>query len=280
VVAILAGMLSSQLGASLAKGLFPALGAVGATALRLVMAAVVLSIFYRPWRGHLIRHARESGHAWDLAGYGFSLAFMNLAFYLALARAPMGVVVAVEFIGPLAVALASSRRSADFLWVVTAVCGLVLLVPWRAGLASADALGLGLALLSGVGWAGYIVFGTRAGAAHGGNGVAMGMVLGALLILPVGGPGLVAASPGWTLLATGLAVALLSSAIPYVLEIHAMQALPTRTFGIFMSVEPAVAALVGLFVLGEHLSLWQGLGIAGVVAASLGSAATSRQSAA
>ena len=276
VVAILAGMLSSQLGASLAKGLFPALGPVAATTLRLLLAAAVLALFYRPWRGGLLRNARASGHGWDLAGYGFCLAFMNLAFYLALARAPMGVVVAVEFTGPLAVAIAASRRPVDFLWVLLALCGLLLLVPWRAGLASADAVGLGLALLSGLGWAGYIVFGTRAGAAHGGRGVALGMILSAMLILPVGGSSLVAAAPGWMLLSTGFAVALLSSAIPYVLEIHAMQVLPTRTFGIFMSVEPAIATLVGLAVLGEHLSLVQLSGIAGVVAASLGSAATSR----
>jgi hypothetical protein len=178
----------------------------------------------------------------------------------------MGVVVAVEFTGPLAVAIAASRRPVDYLWVLLALCGLLLLVPWQAGLASADAAGLGLALLSGLGWAGYIVFGTRAGAAHGGSGVALGMILSAMLILPVGGAALVAAAPGWMLLATGLAVALLSSAIPYVLEIHAMQALPTRTFGILMSVEPAIATLVGLIVLGEQLSMPQLTGIAGVAA--------------
>ncbi len=277
IAAVLAGMLASQLGASLAKSLFPALGPVAATTLRLLLAAAVLSLFYRPWRGGLLRNARASGHGWDLAGYGFSLAFMNLAFYLALARAPMGVVVAVEFTGPLAVAIGASRRPVDFLWVLLAVCGLLVLVPWQAGLASADAAGLGLALLSGLGWAGYIVFGTRAGAAHGGSGVALGMILSATLILPVGGAALVTAAPGWMLLATGLAVALLSSAIPYVLEIHAMQALPTRTFGILMSVEPAIATLVGLVVLGEQLSMPQLAGIAGVVCASLGSAATSRQ---
>lgn len=272
---IVLAMCSIQYGAALAKGLFPVLGPLGATTLRLVLAALLLALVFRPWRGGL----PAGGRRW-IAGYGIALGLMNLCYYLALARAPMGIVVAVEFTGPLAVAIAASRRPVDFLWVLLAVAGLLLLVPWRSGAASVDGAGLGLALLSGFFWALYIVFGTRAGAVHGGRGVALGMVVAALVALPFGGDLLRDAVLDWKILGLGLAVATLSSALPYVLEMHAMQQMPTRTFGIFMSVEPAIAALAGFLFLGERLSALQFVAIACVVLASLGSAATSRRPAA
>ncbi|MEN9704165.1 MAG: hypothetical protein RLZZ393_44 [Pseudomonadota bacterium] len=272
--AIVAAMCSIQYGAALAKGLFLPLGPAGATSLRLVLAAVLLAAVYRPWHGGIRR-----GHRLALLGYGASLGFMNLFYYLALDRAPMGVVVALEFTGPLAVAIAASRRPVDFLWVLLAVGGLLLLVPWHGGGSHATAVGLGFALLSGLFWALYIVFGTRVGAEHGGRGVALGMVVAAVVAAPFG---MVHGIQGWAsgpVFGLGLAVALLSSAVPYVLEMRAMQTLPTRTFGIFMSLEPAIATLAGLFFLGEQLSPLQVAAIGCVVAASLGSAATSRHEA-
>jgi inner membrane transporter RhtA len=264
-------MCSIQYGASLAKGLFPALGPVGATTLRLVLAASLLGVAYRPWRGGL-----PPGQRAAVAGYGVALGFMNLCYYLALDRVPMGVVVALEFTGPLAIAIWASRRPLDFLWVLMAVAGLLLLLPWQGAATALDPVGLGLALLSGFFWALYIVFGTRAGAAHGGRGVALGMVVAALVVLPFGAGSATTAMLDWRILGLGLAVALLSSALPYVLEMRAMQALPTRTFGIFMSLEPAIAAVAGFLFLGEQLSALQLAAIGCVMAASLGSAASSQ----
>ena len=204
-----------------------------------------------------------------------SLGLMNLFYYLALQRVPMGIVVAIEFLGPLAVAIAASHRPRDFLWVLLALTGLVLLLPVQAGTASLDLVGVGFALLAGTGWALYIVFGTRAGAGHGLRSVALGMIIGAVVVLPIGGAvaGKAMLNPGALPLA--LAVAILSSALPYVLEMYAMTRMPTRAFGIFMSVEPAIAALFGLALLGERLTLLQVIAIGCVMFASFGSALSS-----
>ena len=270
IVAILAAMCSIQFGASLAKGLFPLLGAVGATTVRLVLAALLLGLCYRPWRG-----ASLSGQRAALIGYGASLGLMNLFYYLALERVPMGIVVAVEFLGPLAVAIAASHRAIDFLWVLLAIVGLVLLLPLQGGGAALDLAGLGFALIAGLGWGLYIVFGTRVGADHGGRSVALGMVIGALVVLPIGGSIAGRAMFNVAALPLALAVAILSSALPYVLEMYAMTRMPTRVFGIFMSVEPAIAALFGFALLGEHLTLLQQAAIGCVMLASFGSAAAS-----
>ena len=269
--ALLVAMCSIQSGASLAKQLFPLLGPVGATTLRLLLAATLLALLYRPWRG-----ASLAGQRLVLLGYGGSLGLMNLCYYLALERVPMGIVVALEFTGPLAVALMASRRGIDFLWILLAAAGLLLLLPLAPGNAGLDGLGLALALLSGLFWALYIVFGTRAGAVQGGRSVALGMVVAAFVVLPLGLGSPILTATTWqpAVLATGLGVALLSSVLPYTMEMWAMQRLPTRTFGIFMSLEPAIATLAGFLWLGEHLTALQGLAIVLVMAASLGSAAT------
>lgn len=277
LLAILAAMCSIQFGAALAKGLFPVLGAVGATTLRLVLAALLLALVFRPWRFGIPASSRAA-----LAGYGTALGLMNLFYYLALQRVPMGIVVAIEFLGPLAVAIAASRRALDFLWALLAAAGLALLLPLRGGTGSLDPIGLGFALLAGVGWASYIVFGTRAGADHGARGVALGMIVGAVVVLPVGavfgGGALGAAVLDGRVLPLALAVAVLSSALPYVLEMYAMQRIPTQTFGILMSLEPAIAALFGLMLLGERLTPLQDIAIGCVMAASLGSALAVRSS--
>jgi inner membrane transporter RhtA len=273
ITAILVGMFSIQFGAALAKGLFPLVGAAGATTLRLILAAVLLAAIYRPWRG-----ASLKGHRGVLLAYGASLGMMNFFYYLALERVPMGIVVAVEFLGPLAVAVAASSRAIDFLWALLAFAGLVLLLPIRTGAATLDLVGLCFALMAGACWALYIIFGKRAGAQHGARSVALGMIVGAIVVLPVGGAVAGTAMLNPAAIPLALAVAVLSSALPYVLEMHAMLRMPTRTFGIFMSVEPAIAAFFGFAMLGERLTAWQGVAIGCVVLASFGSAATSSRS--
>jgi inner membrane transporter RhtA len=273
IIAILVAMCSIQLGAALAKGLFPLLGPVGATTLRLVLAALILTIAFRPWRG-----ASLAGHRGAVLAYGAALGLMNLCYYLALERVPLGITVAIEFLGPLAVAIANSHRRIDFAWALLAVVGLVLLLPRPGSTVQLDLLGLGFAALAGFFWAIYIVFGTRAGLGHGSRSVALGMVVGALIVLPFGAgkASAVILNPG--ILPLGIAVAVLSSALPYVLEMKAMTRMPTRVFGIFMSVEPAIAALFGYLMLDERLVLLQCLAIGCVMLASLGSTFTGRES--
>lgn len=272
ILAVLVAMVSIQSGASLAKQMFSAVGPEGATALRLLFAAAILLAVWRP------RDRPPSGPAWrSIALYGLSLGGMNALFYLALARVPLGVAVALEFTGPLAVALAASRRGGDYLWALMAVMGLLLLLPLTSFSAPLDAWGVAFALAAGACWALYIVFGKRAGGeVHGGTASSLGMVVAAALTVPFGaahaGPALLAPS----LLASGAAIGLLSSALPYSLEMIALTRIPTQTFGILMSVEPAIAALSGLVFLGERLTAMQGLAIALVVAASVGSTASSR----
>lgn len=269
---LLASMVSIQFGASVAKGLFPALGPEGTTTLRCGLAALMLLALWRPWRVRLPASALLS-----VGLYGASLGLMNLLFYLSLARIPLGVAVALEFTGPLSVALLSSRRARDLLWVALAAAGIVLILPLTRSSRPLDPAGVGFALAAGVCWALYIVLGQRAGrAVQGGAATALGMLAAALVVAPIGvlraGPRLLQAGI-WPL---ALAVAVFSSALPYSLEMHALRRLPARTFGILMSLEPALAALAGLVMLRERLTLAQGAAIACIIAASAGSASTAR----
>ncbi|MBK8692697.1 MAG: DMT family transporter [Deltaproteobacteria bacterium] len=265
-------MISIQFGASVAKGLFPALGPEGTTALRCGIAALILLALQRPWRARLPPSALLT-----VGLYGASLGLMNLLFYLSLARIPLGVAVALEFTGPLSVALLSSHRARDLLWVVLAAAGIVLILPLSRSSRPLDPVGVAFALAAGVCWALYIVLGQRAGkAVQGGAATALGMLAAALVVAPIGvlraGPRLLQ-SHLWPL---ALAVAVFSSALPYSLEMHALRRLPARTFGILMSLEPALAALAGLVMLRERLSPAQGAAIACIIAASAGSAWTAR----
>ncbi|WP_248305131.1 EamA family transporter [Devosia sp. 1566] len=266
------GMVATQIGASLAKGLFLLIGASGTTALRLLLSALVLAILFRPWRFRLDRAQ------WRAVGfYGAAMGAMNLLFYSALATIPLGVAVALEFTGPLAVALAGSRRGIDFGWVALAVLGLLFLLPLFGLSEPLDPMGVVLALAAGAFWAGYIVFGQRAGTGGGPHTVALGVGLGAALVLPFGLWSAGAAMFDPAILPLALAMALLSSAIPYSLDMLALPHLPARTFGILMSAQPALAALMGLVLLGEQLSAWQWAGIGAVMLASLGSTATAHR---
>lgn len=270
VAALVAGMVSLQSGAAFAKTLFPVVGASGVSALRVGFSALILLAVWRPWRRSV--SARDAG--WILL-YGAALGLMNLLFYRALLTIPLGPAVAIEFAGPLAVALSASRRLTDLAWIGLAVLGLGLLLPLGGG-GALDPVGVAYAVGAALAWALYIVFGQRAGRAHGGQAVSLGMLTAALVIAPFG-----LAEAGSALflpatLASGLVVAVMSSALPYSLEMVALRRLDRQAFGVLMSVEPAIASLAALALLGERLSPAQWLAIACVIAASVGITARSR----
>jgi len=270
IAALTAAMACFQLGAVLAKGLFPVVGAAGAAAMRLAIASAMLFAVWRPWRLRLT--LREAG---TIIGYGVAMGWMNLFFYLSLRSIPLGIAMALEFTGPLGVALFASRRPSDFLWVLMAVLGLLVLLPLGFGSKPLPPVGIACALAAGACWALYIIFGRKAGAAHGGQTTALGTLIGAVFIVPIG-----LAHSGAQLFSLGVlpaavGVALLSSALPYSLEMFAMPRVPARTFGVLMSLDPALGALSGLIFLGESLSLIQWAAIVSIMAASAGSAATS-----
>jgi inner membrane transporter RhtA len=263
---VIAGVLSVQLGAAAAKSLFDDLTPTGVVALRLCFGALVLGLLFRP----RIRN-RPRDELWLAAGFGLVLVSMNLCFFQALDRIPLGIAVTLEFIGPLGVALMGSRRSSDFIWVAMAGGGIALLAPgFGEGL---DPAGVAFALAAGVLWGIYILLGVRVGKAFPGpTGLILAMGVGACLALPLGvaSAGSALLDPG--LLAAGFGVAMLSSAIPWSLELEALRRLPTNVFGVLMSLEPAAASLAGFLILGEDLAAREIVAIGLVVAASAGAA--------
>ena len=269
VGAAIAAMLLIQTGASLAKGLFPPVGAAGATTLRLAFASLMMLAMWRPWRARV--GVRERPY---ILAYGLVLGVMNLTFYAALSRIPLGIAVALEFTGPLGLALVSSRRRLDFIWVGVASLGVYELLPLGASAGALDPLGVTLALLAGVFWALYIVFGQKAGAGGSGPALGYGTVIAAVVVAPFGIAQAGGAMLSMAVLPTAVLVALLSSALPYSLEMMSMTRLPARTFGILMSVEPAIGALAGFLMLREHLSMLQLLAIVMIIVASAGTIAT------
>ncbi|GLH94939.1 EamA family transporter [Phytohabitans aurantiacus] len=266
---MLVGMVSTQVGAATAKELFGAASVGGATALRLSFGALVLIALARP--------ALRLG--WRTAGYigafGIAMAGMNLAFYSALQRVPLGVTVTISFAGPLVISLAASRRLRDAAWAVLASAGVVLLA--GVGDSAIDRTGLLLCAACALCWAAYILLGKAVSdRAPGGRGLALGMAVGAIAVLPLG-----IATSGTQLLDTwtlvlGFGVALLSSVLPYSAELAALRRMPARVFAVLLSLEPAVAALVGIVVLHELLAWPQLVGIACVVGASVGATRWSR----
>jgi inner membrane transporter RhtA len=265
VALVVAAVTSLQFGAGFAVTLFDELGPGGAAFLRLAIAAAVLLAIWRPRvRGRSARDLRLA------AAFGITLGLMNLCIYEAMDRIPLGIAVTIEFWGPLAVAVAGSRRPLDLLWVALAAAGIVLLADPGGG--SLDAAGIVFAVAAGGLWAGYILLAARTGQVFpGASGLAIAMVFGALVTLPAG-----VAQAGAELLvpelvAAAAVVALASSVIPYSFELEALRRLPARVFGVLMSLEPAVAALAGLIVLGQALGAIEWLAIGLVVAASAGS---------
>ncbi|ENM9302721.1 threonine/homoserine exporter RhtA [Salmonella enterica subsp. enterica serovar Typhimurium] len=282
ILVLLIAMSSIQSGASLAKSLFPLVGAPGVTALRLALGTLILIAFFKPWR---LRFAKEQ--RLPLLFYGLSLGGMNYLFYLSIQTVPLGIAVALEFTGPLAVALEftgplavalfSSRRPVDFIWVVLAVLGLWFLLPLGQDMSHVDLTGAALALGAGACWAVYILTGQRAGAEHGPATVAVGSLIAAIIFVPIGAVQAGDALWHWSILPLGLAVAVLSTALPYSLEMIALTRLPTRTFGTLMSMEPALAAVSGMIFLGETLTGIQILALCAIIAASMGSTLTIRR---
>ncbi len=263
--ALVVGAIASvQFGAALAATLFARIGPGGAVLLRLTSATIALALIWRPRiRGAARRHLALA------AGFGLILAGMNLTFYEAIQRIPLGIAVTVEFVGPLAVAVLGSRRPRDLAWVALALAGILALM--HGDTHSLDLLGVVLALAAGCLWGCYILVNARLGRAFAdGSGLSLAMVVATLVVLPVG-----VAQGGGRLLALhslllGAAVGILSSAIPYSFELEALRRIATRVFGVLMSLEPAMAALAGFLVLGQALSTREGLGIALVIAASAG----------
>ncbi|MDX8054890.1 EamA family transporter [Lentzea sp. BCCO 10_0798] len=265
---VLLGIVSVQVGAAFAKQLFTVAGAAGTVTLRLVMAALVLVVIWRP----SLRLDRRT--LVTVATYGAVLAAMNLCFYAALDRIPLGAAVTIEFLGPLAVAVAGSRRWLDGVWVLLAGVGVVLLTGVQGGLLWTGVL---FALAAGACWAAYILVTAKLGSqTTDGKGLALAMVVGAVIALPfgVGSAGTAMLDP--VVLAAGFAVALMSSVVPYSLELEALRRMPPRVFGILMSMEPAVAAVAGLLLLGEHLKAAQWAAVCCVVIASIGATRSAR----
>jgi inner membrane transporter RhtA len=272
ILVILIAMCSIQSGAALAKSLFPLVGAPGVTALRLTLGTIILVCIFKPWRLRFTREQRL-----PLLFYGLSLGAMNYLFYLSLQRIPLGVAVALEFTGPLAVALFGSRRAVDFVWVLLAVLGLWFLLPLGQNIAHVDLTGAALALGAGAFWAVYILTGQRAGEEHGPATVAMGSLIAAVVFVPIGAFQAGDVLWQWSILPLGFGIAILSTALPYSLEMIALTRMPTRTFGTLMSMEPALAAVSGMIFLGETLTGTQSLALLAIMAASMGSTLTMRR---
>jgi len=272
ITLLLVAIMSVYVGATLAKQLFPLIGAQGAVALRLGLGALILCALMRPWRARL-----SWGNARWLLAYGVSIGSMNLMFYMAIQYIPLGIGVALEFLGPLGLALLYSRRLLDLLWVALAATGVWMLMPHTDG-AALEIKGILLALGAGFCWALYIVFGQKSGAQHGQHTVTLGMLVGALMVLPIGLNSAGTELFSLSILPIALGMAVLSAALPFSLEMYAMTRMPTRTFSILMSLEPVLGALIGLLLLHEVLNLTQWLAIVTIVVASSGAAATARGS--
>ena len=274
VLLVVGSCLSLPFGAAVATTLFPALGSWGVTALRVTIAAIVVTVIARP---RLRRWNRAQWSASVL--FGVSLAAMNGCFYASIERIPIGPAVAIEFLGPLVLAAVLTRRLADAVWVGVALVGLALLgVDGRVGAAALDPVGVLFALVAAAFWVLYIRMSTRVGALTSGTeGLAVALVVAAVLLLPVGVPAAVAAVADPQLLALAALTALLASVIPYILELAALRRLPQRIFGILLSLEPVFATLAGLLVLGQHASPLRLAAVALVVIASIGVTAGARR---
>ena len=274
IVAVVIAMMSIQSGAAFAKGLFPIVGSLGTSALRLGFSAVILCLIWKTWKNKF-----KSSDLKLVIPYGFSLGAMNLFFYLAIERVPLGIAVALEFSGPLAIALLSSKNLLHFVWAILAVLGVFLLMPILPTSAGLDPIGVAYALLAGFFWALYIIFGQKAGKLGSAGVVAsLGILVAALFVTPIGVVSAGKSILSLSIIPLALLVAVLSSSIPYSLEMLALKNVSARNFGILMSLEPALGALFGFILLSEKLSWVQVSAIFCIVFASLGSSySSSRQ---
>ncbi|KMQ58827.1 transporter [Chryseobacterium sp. BLS98] len=270
ISATLLAIICVQGGASIAKQLFPLIGPIGTVSLRIGLSAVLLILINRP------KFLQFTTQKWKYcAMYGIGLAAMNLVFYMAIQRIPLGLAVTVEFAGPLFLAIALSRKLLDVVWALLACIGILLIVPWQSD--HVDLVGLGLAFLAGMFWAVYIVMGGKvAKIMDGKDAVTTGMVFASLAIIPftIWDGAVFNLTP--SIFVKGLGVAILSSALPFSLEIMALKRLPAKTFSILMSLEPAFAALSGWVFLAEELSFLQWISIGCVIVASIGTTVFSK----
>ena len=265
ILLVVIAIISVQWGAAIAKSLFAEFGAITVVFWRVALAAIMLLIIVRPALRALSRQQWQTSII-----FGIALVSMNVTYYLSLQRLPLGLCVTIEFVGPLAVAVWHSHRALDFVWVALAALGIALLNPFSG---EVDATGFVLALIAGACWGLYIILGEKLGSATpGALGLTVAMIVGSLLLVPVK----IIDSPQWLNILPALpvaaAAALLSSVIPYSCEIEALRRMPTKVFGILMSMEPACAAVIGFLVLGERLTLWQCIAIGAVMMASFGAA--------
>ncbi|KJF65455.1 EamA family transporter [Rhizobium nepotum] len=266
---IIAALVSSSIGATVAKSTFPIIGAEGMTALRVGFSAMILWLITRPWR---TRTSMMMGA--KLTAYGVALALMNIMIFQAFARLPIGIATAIEVLGPISVALAGSRRKLDFLWVLLAIFGLIILLPLRQE-STLDPIGLLLAAGAAFCWGIYIVLGQKVAPIGAGRAVSLGMMVAALIAVPFG---LFNSSPSnysWAIIGLGLVVAVISSTIPYLLEMMAFGRLPQKLVGLLLSGAPAIAAAVAAILLGETLTPTQWIAVTLIIAASAGCALSS-----
>lgn len=270
VLLLIIAMASIQGGATVAKRIFPLLGPAGTSALRLFFATLILWAIFHPWKQKLSREQLQK-----LFVYGACLGFMNLSFYFALERIPLGLAVSLEFTGPLAVAIFTSRKKIDYIWAVLAGLGIFLILPETQGPSALDPVGVILAVVAGIFWAGYILYGKKAGnGIPGGLAATWGMTFAALMVIPAG---LYTSSDkifSLDIIPFGIGVAILSSALPYTLEMLSLKKIPTKTFGVLMSLEPAIAAIAGLLFLNEQLTMFQWFAMLLIMLSSLGSSLT------
>lgn len=273
VIVLLVAMISIQCGAAFAKQLLLQLGVLGTVTLRLGLASIILCVVCRPWRNFPDRKAVQ----W-IGLYGLTIAAMNSMIYAALLYIPLGIAVALEFLGPLTVAILGSRKKLDFLWVVLAGAGVFILLPHADSGNELPWLGVLYAMGAGVAWALYIVIGQRAGTTAPSSMVTtIGILSGTLVVAPMGiaSSGMELLNPKYLPLA--LAIAILSSALPYYLEMIALKAMPSRTFGILTSLEPALASLSGMVILNEFLTGVQWIAVIFIIFASFGAVASAKR---
>lgn len=265
ILIICLSMLSVQGSSSLAKYLFPILGPTGMTAWRLGFSAIMLILIFKPWRKKIQSDALKY-----IVLYGLALGAMNLSYYSAIERIPIGIGVAIELTGPIVLAMFSGRKLSDFIWIGFAVAGLAMLLPIHEANVSLDPIGLFLALIAGVCWALYIVFGRKAGELYGSASVAVGSSIAGCIIFPIGVWQTGSIMFSLDIIPLALVVALLASAIPYALDMIAMPKIPTLTFSTLMSLSPVLAAISGFIILGEILSIHQWIAISLIIVASIG----------
>jgi inner membrane transporter RhtA len=275
ILAVIAAMAAFQVGAALAKDLFPAIGPTGAAALRLLFGSLMLLALVRPWRNW-----PRKAPLLSMLGLGLAMAGAIQMFYLAIDHLPLGIAIAIQFLGPLAIAVFGSRRAIDLLWAALAAGGVWCLVAMNAAGERIDPVGIGWAVGAGASWAAYILLGRRVTAAFGNATAAISVTIAALVIIPIGYASAGAALFAPELIPLALVVALFSAAIPFSLEFFAMPRMPPRVFAVFMSIEPAFGVLFGFLILHENLTPVQIAGIAMVIAAAAGAAAGARTAAA